>query len=100
MNRRQRLAAEKGQLLSRIQQQRLTLVAEKKRWLEITAPCDEYWRKWAHIRRYLPLLAPAVAIVGLRHPRRLVRFVRKAASVWSAVKLIRATLSPASRQPR
>ncbi|ACZ75441.1 conserved hypothetical protein [Dickeya parazeae Ech586] len=94
MNRQQRLAAEKRQLLRRIQQQRLDLAAEKNRWLEMTAPYDACWQKWARVRRYLVLIPPAIAILGIRHPQRLIGFARRAATVWSTVKLVRAILPP------
>ncbi|WP_263064479.1 YqjK-like family protein [Dickeya dadantii] len=100
MNRQQRLAAEKQQLLRQIQQQRLDLAANKNRWLEITAPCDGYWQKLALIRRYLVVIPPVVAILGIRHPRRLMGFVRKAASIWSALKLIRSVMPSPPRPPR
>ncbi|UJR63189.1 YqjK-like family protein [Dickeya zeae] len=97
MNRQQRLAAEKQQLLHRIQQQRLDLAAEKNHWLDLTAPYDECWQKWARIRRYLVLIPPAIAILGIRHPQRLIGFARRAATVWSTVKLVRSLISPPRR---
>ncbi|QOL13242.1 YqjK-like family protein [Dickeya dianthicola] len=100
MNRQQRLAAEKQQLRRQIQQQRLDLAADKNRWLEITAPCDDYWQKWVWIRRYLVVIPPVVAILGIRHPRRLMGFARKAASIWSALKLIRSVVHSLPRPPR
>ncbi|MCA7001349.1 YqjK-like family protein [Dickeya solani] len=100
MNRQRRLEAEKQQLLRQIQQQRLDLAANKNRWLEITAPCDDYWRKWAWVRRYLVVIPPAVAILGIRHPRRLMGFVRKAAGIWSALKLIRSIVPSPPCPPR
>ncbi|ATZ93091.1 MULTISPECIES: YqjK-like family protein [Dickeya] len=98
MNRQQRLAAEKQQLLRQIQQQRLDLAANKNRWLEITAPCDDYWQKLARIRRYLVVIPPIVAILGIRHPRRLMNLARKAAGIWSALKLIRSVVQSPPRR--
>ncbi|NKI72978.1 cell division protein FtsH [Dickeya sp. CFBP 2040] len=92
MNRRRHMAAEKKQLLRQIQQQRLDLVAEKNRWLDITAPYDAYWQKWTRIRRYLVLIPPIIAILGIRHPRRLIRFTRKVTGIWNALKLLRSIL--------
>ncbi|MGM3162120.1 YqjK-like family protein [Dickeya undicola] len=100
MNRQQRLAAEKQQLLRQIQQQRLDLAANKNRWLEITAPYDSYWQKLAWIRRYLVVIPPVIAILGIRHPRRLVKLARRATGIWSALKLIRTVVQSPTRSPR
>ena len=88
MSRRaQQRAQEKARLLSQIQQQRIDLASEKKYWLATTAHYDHYWQRVMEWRRYWLIASGAVALYGIRHPNRLIRWVRRGVGVWSIVNL-------------
>ncbi|WP_192457738.1 YqjK family protein [Musicola keenii] len=88
MNRQRQLATEKSLLLQAIQQQRLELTKEKKRYLTITAPYDYCWQRWERVCRYLPLALPLLVLLGLRSPHRTLRWLRRAGNLWSTIKLV------------
>lgn len=90
MNRRQ-LALEKEALLREIQQQRLDLANSTARWVEVTAPFDRGWAQIVGMRKYLMVGSSLVALYGVRHPSKLLRWSRRAISVWSTIQLVRST---------
>ncbi|WP_145507518.1 YqjK-like family protein [Yersinia alsatica] len=90
MSRRQ-LVQEKAALLQEIQQQRLDLANSAAHWLEVTAPYDRGWAKIVGMRKYLMVGSGIVALYGIRHPSKLVRWSRRVVSVWGTIRLFRST---------
>ncbi|MEE3651256.1 MULTISPECIES: YqjK-like family protein [unclassified Brenneria] len=84
---------EKMQLLRKIQQQRLDLSAGKKQWLESTATCDRYWQNLMQWRKYWVIGSGFIALYGIRHPSRMIRWGRRAIGLWGTVRLFRKTFS-------
>ncbi|CNI42596.1 YqjK-like family protein [Yersinia pekkanenii] len=90
MSRRQ-LALEKAALLREIQQQRLDLANSTAHWIDVTAPYDRVWAQIVSMRKYLIVGSSLVALYSIRHPSKLIRWSRRAASVWGTVRLFRST---------
>ncbi|AJJ09602.1 yqjK-like family protein [Yersinia rohdei] len=90
MNRRQ-LAQEKAALIQEIQQQRLDLAQCAAQWVEVTAPYDRGWATMVSMRKYLMVGSSLLALYGIRHPSKLVRWSRRAVSVWGTIRLFRST---------
>ncbi len=90
MNHRQ-LAQEKAILLRQIEQQRLDLANSTAHWIEVTAPYDSGWAKIVSMRKYLMVGSSLVALYGIRHPSKIVRWSRRAVSVWGSIRLFRNT---------
>ncbi|EKN3346009.1 YqjK-like family protein [Yersinia ruckeri] len=90
---RQQLQLEKEKLLRQIEQQRLDLANSAAHWLEITAPYDRGWLKILEMRKILVLGSSVLAIYSTRHPSRVIRWSRRALSVWGTVRLFRRTFS-------
>ncbi|MCL2898376.1 YqjK-like family protein [Brenneria tiliae] len=84
---------EKTRLLRKIQQQRLDLSAAKKCWLESTAPYDRYWHNLLQWRKYWVFGSGLIALYGVRHPSRMIRWARRAVGLWGTVRLFRKTFS-------
>ncbi|CNI75400.1 cell division protein FtsH [Yersinia mollaretii] len=90
MSRRQ-LAEEKAALLREIQQQRLDLANSAAHWIEITAPYDRGWAQIVGMRKYLMVGSSLLALYGVRHPSKLIRWSRRAVSAWGTIQLFRRT---------
>lgn len=82
----------KIQLLRKIHQQRLDLGAEKRAWYFATARYDRGWNTLLSMRKYLIAGASIMAIYNVRHPNRMVRWVKRAIGLMGTLKLIRSTL--------
>ncbi len=80
---------EKARLLTQIQQQRIDLASEKKYLLAATAPYDHYWQRVMAWRRYWLIASGAVALYGIRHPNRLIRWLRRGIGLWGTLNLLR-----------
>lgn len=91
---RRQLAEDKALLLARIQQQRLELAQEKRRWLTTANHYDRYWRQLVGLRRYLLLGSGVLAVLGVRHRGRLLVWGRRAVKVWGVVNVFRSAFSP------
>lgn len=84
---------EKVQLLRKIQQQRLDLSANKKYLLGSTAPYDRYWHNLLQWRKYWIVGSGLIAVYGVRHPSRLIRWGRRAVGLWGTLRFFRKTFS-------
>lgn len=82
-------AIEKVKLLRKIERQRVELSAGRDEWLAATAKVDRGWVKLIDMRKYLVLGSSVLAIYGIRHPSKVVRWSRRAFGLWSTVQLIR-----------
>ncbi|WP_145562064.1 YqjK-like family protein [Yersinia aldovae] len=92
MSRRQ-LAQEKEALLRKIQQQREDLANSTAHWIDVTAPYDRGWAQIVGMRKYLMIGSSLVALYGIRHPSKLIRWSRRAVSAWGTIQLFRRTFS-------
>lgn len=92
MKQRQR-EEKKALLLHQIQQQRIDLSAERRNWLDVTARYDGYWLRVMHWRRYWVIGSGVIALYGVRHPNRLVRWARRGLGLFGTVNLLRKTMS-------
>lgn len=90
MSRRQ-LAEEKAALLREIQQQRLDLANCAAHWIEVTAPYDRGWAQIVGMRKYLMIGSSLLALYGVRHPSKFIRWSRRAVSAWGTIQLFRRT---------
>ncbi|CQJ64139.1 inner membrane protein YqjK [Yersinia intermedia] len=88
---RRKLAQEKAALLREIQQQRLDLAHSAAHWIEVTAPYDRGWAQIVGMRKYLMVGSSLVALYGIRHPSKLIRWSRRAVSIWGTIRLFRST---------
>ncbi|MCA4825558.1 MAG: cell division protein FtsH [Serratia rubidaea] len=93
MSRRRALAVRKQQLISRIERQRADLGDNKAQWLDKTEHIDRGYQALFGMRKYLLLGSGVVALYGMRHPSKLIRWSRRAFSAWGTVRLLRKTLS-------
>ncbi|MDY1037866.1 hypothetical protein GJV04_07315 [Enterobacteriaceae bacterium RIT714] len=82
----------KAYLLSQIQQQRLDLTASRRDWLEVTHSYDRGWNTFLSLRSWALVGSSVMAIWTVRHPSMLVRWARRGFGVWSAWRLVKATL--------
>ncbi len=82
----------KAYLLSQIQQQRLDLTACRRDWLDVTQSYDRRWNTFLSLRSWLMVGSSVMAIWSVRHPSMLVRMARRGFGVWSAWRLVKATL--------
>ncbi|KFK95396.1 MULTISPECIES: YqjK-like family protein [unclassified Serratia (in: enterobacteria)] len=89
MNRRQYREWKKQQLIQQIQQQRQDLAANKALWLDKTEYLDQGWQTLASLRKYVAIASSMVALYGIRHPGKFIRWSRRALGVWSTVRLLR-----------
>ncbi|CDG48510.1 YqjK-like family protein [Serratia symbiotica] len=93
MSRRHDLKREKEHLIRQIQQQRLDLAESKTRWLEKTTRIDRSWQMVFGLRRYLVLGSGVMALYGIRHPSKLIRWSRRALGAWGAIRLFKKTFA-------
>ncbi|MEQ9887724.1 YqjK-like family protein [Pectobacterium zantedeschiae] len=91
MSQHQQRDREKAQLLRRIQQQRLDLSAGKKNWLNTTARYDRGWQSLMQWRKYWIVGSSLVALYGVRHPSRMIRWGRRVVGLWGTFRLVRKT---------
>lgn len=82
----------KAQLLRKIHQQRLDLVAQKREWFTATAGYDRGWNTLLGLRKYLIAGSSVLALYNIRHPSRLVRWTKRTLGLLGTIKLIRSTL--------
>jgi len=82
----------KAYLLSQIQQQRLDLSAARRDWLAVTRSYDRSWNTILSLRSWALVGSSVMAIWTVRHPNMLVRWARRGFGVWSAWRLVKATI--------
>ncbi|NIG62216.1 MAG: cell division protein FtsH [Serratia symbiotica] len=87
------LKREKKNLIRQIQQQRLDLSESKTRWLEKTACIDRSWQMVLGLRRFLVLCSGVMALYGIRHPSKLIRWSRIAFGAWGTIRLFKKTFT-------
>lgn len=89
------LQRRKTQLLHLIESERNQLQLQSQKWQQLTAPIDH---SWYAIMRYRPIVLGAtagiIAIVGLRKPLRILRWSRRALSLWSSYQLFKQSSAP------
>ncbi|ATM87555.1 MULTISPECIES: YqjK-like family protein [Yersinia] len=90
---RRHLAQEKAALLREIQQQRLDLANSAAHWIEVTSPYDRGWAKIVSMRKYLMVGSSLLALYSVRHPKKLIRWSRRAVGAWGTIQLFRRTFS-------
>lgn len=93
MNHREYREWKKEQLIRQIQPQRLDLAASKALWLEKTERLDRGWQTVFGMRKYLAIGSSLVALYGICHPRKLIRWSRCALGLWGTIRLFRKTFS-------
>ncbi|MFC0228196.1 YqjK-like family protein [Serratia aquatilis] len=91
MNHRQYREWKKEQLIRQIQQQRLELTANKVLWLEKTERIDHSWQTLFALRKYIAVGSSIIALYGIRHPSKLIRWSRRALSILGTARLIQKT---------
>ncbi|HDX4049483.1 TPA: YqjK-like family protein [Enterobacter soli] len=92
MSSKTELRQRKAFLLSQIQQQRLDLSASRRDWVDATRPLDRGWNTFLNLRSWVLVGSSVMAIWGVRHPSKLIRWTRRGFGVWSAWRLVKATL--------
>ena len=92
MSSKTELRQRKAFLLSQIQQQRLDLAASRRDWVDATRPLDHSWNTFLNLRSWVLVGSSVRAIWGVRHPSKLIRWTRRGFGVWSAWRLVKATL--------
>lgn len=91
----EQLRRRKERLVRLIEQQRFGLSMASAQWLEQTASIDQGWQV---LVRFKPVLLGfgAVCVFGsLKSPSRLVRWGRKAMSLWGGYRMLRRSTSAA-----
>jgi hypothetical protein len=84
---------EKARLIRKIERQRADLAIASEEWLDSTAKLDHLWVKLFDARKYLVVASSAAAIYSIRHPSRLIRWSKRAFSIWGTVRLFRKTFN-------
>lgn len=82
----------KQRLLEEIQQQRLDLKASERDWYQLTSRYDSLWHTVIGLRRYIVVGSGLAAAWSLRHPKFLVRWVKRGFGLWSSWRMIRKAL--------
>lgn len=83
------LQQRKKLLLKKMQVDRQLLQLHATEWLQLTSPVDQ---GWLAVMRYKHLALGTAAVIvvrSLRHPLRLLRWSRKALSLWSSYQLLK-----------
>lgn len=92
MNKQQR-ELKKNLLLQRITRQRSELAQGRQAWLEQTQSFD---KGWLALTQYPIITATGVGVAivyGLRHPRKLILWSRRALGIWSTVNFVKNSLN-------
>lgn len=92
MSQKLELQRRKARLLSSIQQQRLDLSASRRDWLDATHSYDRGWNTLLNLRSWILVGSSVATIWTVRHPRFLVRWAKRGFGIWSAWRLIKATV--------
>ncbi|WP_368540766.1 YqjK-like family protein [Enterobacter soli] len=92
MSSKAELIKRKARLLSQIQQERLDLSACRRDWVESTRSFDRGWNTFLSLRSWALVGSSVMAVWGVRHPSKLVRWARRGFGAWSAWRLFKATL--------
>lgn len=82
----------KAYLLHQIQQQRLDLSASRRDWLEATRTYDRGWNTFLNLRSWALVGSSVAAVWGIRHPNAFIRWARRGFGIWSAWRLVKATV--------
>ena len=82
----------KALLLRQIQQQRLDLSASRRDWIDATRPLDRGWNTFLNLRTWTLAGTSIMAIWGVRHPRKLIRWTRRGFGIWSTWRLVKAAI--------
>ncbi|WON76523.1 YqjK-like family protein [Serratia sp. UGAL515B_01] len=88
MNNRQYREWRKEQLIKKIQQQRLDLTETKALWLEKTERIDRSWQNLLVLRKVIAVGSSVIALYGIRHPSKLIRWSRRLFNIWGIARLI------------
>ncbi|OTA20188.1 cell division protein FtsH [Xenorhabdus beddingii] len=83
----------KQQLLKEIRQQRQSLSACSRHWLEITQPYDKGWQVLLAFKPYATLGAGIVLFYGLCHPKKFYRWSRHMIPLVGIMKVVRNALN-------
>lgn len=86
-------AIEKARLLRKIERERADLALASQEWRVATNKLDHAWVKIVDMRKYLVVASSAMAIYGIRHPSFLMRWSKRAFSIWGTVRLFRKTFA-------
>ncbi|KAB7898534.1 cell division protein FtsH [Rouxiella sp. S1S-2] len=84
---------EKARLLRKIERERADLAVASEEWLTATTKVDHAWVKIVDMRKYLVVASSAMAIYSIRHPSKLMRWSKRAFSIWGTVRLFRKTFA-------
>lgn len=87
------LKREKEHLIRQIQQQRMDLAESKIRWLEKNTRIDRSWQIVFGLHRYLVFGSGVMVLYVIRHPSKLIRWLRRTLSAWGAIRLFKKTFS-------
>ncbi|MDX3773877.1 YqjK-like family protein [Chromatiaceae bacterium AAb-1] len=79
----------KAQLIRQIRQQRTELAAYTDEWHQVTDPLDQGWQNLLKYKMYILAAASLLAINTISHPDRLLRWSKRALSLWSSYTLLR-----------
>jgi hypothetical protein len=60
--------------------------------VDATRPLDRSWNTFLNLRSWVLVGSSVMAIWGVRHPSKLIRWTRRGFGVWSAWRLVKATL--------
>ena len=67
-------------------------VASRRDWLELTQRYDRGWNTLLSLRSWALVGSSVMAIWTIRHPNMLIRWARRGFGVWSAWRLVKATI--------
>ena len=79
-------------LLIQSQHQGLDLKATRRDWVDVTAAFDRGWNSLLSLRSWILVGSSIMAVRTIRHPNMLVRWAKRGFSVWSAWRLVKATI--------
>ncbi|QBH97730.1 hypothetical protein EKN56_15745 [Limnobaculum zhutongyuii] len=92
MNKQQR-QLKKNLLLKKIARQRSELAQGRQDWLEQTQSFDRGWLTLTHYPIITATGLGIAAVYGLRHPRKLILWGRRALGIWSTVNFVKNSLN-------
>lgn len=89
---------EKIQLLEKIKQERLELAGIVTPWFATLDHDGSTWRKFISMRYYLMTGAILLAVYGIRHPSKIMKWSKQGLWAWGTVKSAQSIFH--SSQPR
>ncbi|MXP67695.1 YqjK-like family protein [Pantoea sp. Aalb] len=79
-------------LIDKINKQRKSLNTACTNWLNNTTRYDRIWMILLNIRRYLTLISSILAVISIKSPYRLIRWIKRGFGLWGLWRIIKSIM--------